>query len=220
MRQLALALAASIALHAAVFAALPRAGGETKLAPAMRLTAAVDVEISLAGGAAPDEHVAAARFEPARRRRHPGGAGPRAGGLSIATGTATPSANSTATPSAIGTPTANSTADPGGAGSVSAEEIPLPPTPRAGGLSTTLSDLDLTAFFDRLERAAQRCAGSRPGEGRVRFCVGADGAPTEVSLVQTTGNFALDDAALHCVIPGAAPFPRTSRCLVVPLAFH
>ena len=120
--------------------------------------------------------------------------------------TAIPTAMATSTAMATATAIPTATADPGGAG------------PRAGGPS--LSALDLTAFFDRLERAAQRCTGPRAGEGRVRFCVGADGAPTDVSLVQTTGNFALDDAALHCVIPGAAPFPRTSRCLVVPLAFH
>jgi outer membrane biosynthesis protein TonB len=89
---------------------------------------------------------------------------------------------------------------------------------RAGALSTT--DLDIAAFFGRLQRAAQRCSGPRSGEGKIRFCVGVDGAPIDVALVQSTGNFALDDAALHCVIPGAAPFPHTDRCLVVPLAFH
>ena len=215
MRQLALALGASIALHAAAFVALPRQGLETRPALAVRLPAAVDVEISLAGGVAPEAArkvghtlprlrgpAVAESLPPAHRRVREGGRRLRAAPSASATATATANANATPTGMPTANPTAMPTPDPGG----------------AGGLS--LSDLDLTAFFDRLERAAQRCAGPRSGEGRVRFCVDSDGAPIDVSLVQTTGNFALDDAALHCVIPGAAPFPRTSRCLVVPLAFH
>jgi TonB family protein len=82
------------------------------------------------------------------------------------------------------------------------------------------TQLDLRPFFQRLQAAAHRCAGTREGEARVRFCVDPAGNPTQISLVQSSGNFALDDAALHCVIPGAAPLPLTDRCLVVPLVFR
>jgi TonB family protein len=91
--------------------------------------------------------------------------------------------------------------------------------------------IDLQPFIDRLRRSAERCGsvaprgrgsdrGSRAQVGLVRFCVAPDGAPTALSLVESTGDQALDRAALECIVPGAAPLPAADRCLVVPLRFH
>ncbi len=211
MRALAAALAVSIALHAAAFAALPRFPRQPR-PPASVEPATVDIEISTSGGAG-----ALSTVERRPRVRLRARARPQLPtSLSAEPRRSTPTLIATATPNTTATPTANTAATP----TANTAANTTPTLAPEGQGSSELADLDLTAFFDRLQRAAERCAGPRAGEGRVRFCVGADGAPTDVSLVQTTGNFALDDAALHCVVPGAAPFPRTNRCLVVPLAFH
>jgi len=90
--------------------------------------------------------------------------------------------------------------------------------------------IDLSPFVARLQESANRCGavarrGRNPHRGQgpvgmVRFCVDPDGSPTAVSLVDSTGDPALDRAAMDCVVPGAAPLPRVDRCLVVPLRFH
>jgi len=200
VRPIALALATSVALHAAAYAAVSQPRLETKPTPVVRVPAAIDVEVT--GGVA-SESRAVAPFEPARRPQIRRGLY-RTNAISTATVTPTPTSNPTSMPTPTPTPTPS----------------PPPPAGEGKGGGSPIADLDLAAFFGRLERAAQRCSGPRSGEGKIRFCVGANGAPIDVALVQSTGNFALDDAALHCVIPGAAPFPRTDRCLVVPLAFH
>jgi TonB family protein len=85
---------------------------------------------------------------------------------------------------------------------------------------------NLGAFVERLKRSARRCSprrgapASEASLARVRFCVNALGRPEAVTLLQSTGDARLDQAALECVIPGAAPLPATDRCLVVPLRFN
>ncbi|MGC4122871.1 MAG: TonB family protein [Myxococcales bacterium] len=77
----------------------------------------------------------------------------------------------------------------------------------------------------RLAKSAARCyprAAQRfraEGTTRVRFCVGDDGRPRNEEIVESSGQSLLDDAAVRCVIAKAAPFPRTASCFTVPVHF-
>jgi TonB family protein len=104
---------------------------------------------------------------------------------------------------------------PGGAGTGSPRDEAQAPR-----LPPSAPPIDLSPFYHRLQASAHRCAGVRPGSAKVHFCVGEGGAPTDVALVQSSGNFALDEAAVSCVVPGAAPFPPLDRCLTVPVTFR
>jgi protein TonB len=79
----------------------------------------------------------------------------------------------------------------------------------------------------KLRRALRYPAGARgaSGEAHVSFVVNGSGAPTNIAIARTSGNGAIDEAALDTV-RRAAPFPpipasagRTSWTFTVPLAF-
>jgi protein TonB len=77
----------------------------------------------------------------------------------------------------------------------------------------------------RLSIAAEGCyppAAARfraEGETRVRFCIDAEGQPQGARVLSSSGFEILDDAALNCVLPRAAPLPRTGPCLALPVRF-
>jgi outer membrane biosynthesis protein TonB len=49
--------------------------------------------------------------------------------------------------------------------------------------------------------------------------VAEDGGARDEQIVESSGQGLLDEAALHCVIARAAPFPRTASCFTVPIHF-
>jgi len=213
MKQLVPALAASMALHAFAFAGISWPRARARSATVGENLAAVDIEIFAAGPTLSRPtagHLEGLPREAIRRLRHRSPNRSHVAPIAIGEMPTSPAA-------AVASPAPDAIEHPGAPSATPEDAAPAVVAttgqPKGG-------DLDPMAFFERLQRAAQRCSGPRPGEGTVRFCVGADGAPTDVSLVQSTGSFALDDAALHCVIPGAAPFPHADRCLVVPLVFR
>jgi periplasmic protein TonB len=77
----------------------------------------------------------------------------------------------------------------------------------------------------RLKAVAGRCYPDRAAtfqiEGTVRlsFCVDPQGKPVGTRLVRSSGSKLLDDAALDCVVRGAAPFTPPGACFAVPVAF-
>jgi TonB family protein len=131
-----------------------------------------------------------------------------------------------------------------GSGDVPGTGLPTNPGARGGGgsgpgeidgngrsgLGTNRSSIDLRPFVERLRVSAERCGAfvrrgrlqeqARSQTGLVHFCVDPGGNPTGLSLVESTGDPGLDQSALDCIVPGAAPLPPTDRCLVVPLRFH
>jgi TonB family protein len=198
------ALAASLALHAIGFALLRAA----EPAPEARPAKLESVDLEVAGSVGTPAAVAAAPATPKRSRRV------------------------FSPPAVVAAPMPS---PPGEAPVV--DEAPAPPAPAASiatvgaagdaagagaavGQQPKMESPDLSSFFARLQASARRCSGARKGLAKVRFCIDRAGAPTDVSLVQSSGNFALDDAAMHCVIPGAAPLPPFDKCLVVPIAFR
>lgn len=58
------------------------------------------------------------------------------------------------------------------------------------------------------------------GVARVSFCVDRDGDPEGLRLVASSGSRLLDEAALVCVVRGAAPLPGAGACVQVPIDFH
>lgn len=78
----------------------------------------------------------------------------------------------------------------------------------------------------RLSAAAEGCyppAAARfqaEGETRVRFCIDAEGQPQGARILSSSGFEILDDAALNCVLPRAAPLPLTGPCLALPVRFR
>lgn len=104
----------------------------------------------------------------------------------------------------------------------------------AGGSDTALvvderpvSDELAAALHGRLADAARRCypAAARRFQQRgttlVSFCLDANGAPQEREVVHSSGSALLDDAAIHCVVNGASPFPAEgwNQCFQVPVCF-
>jgi TonB family protein len=80
-----------------------------------------------------------------------------------------------------------------------------------------------------LARLRARTAGCYPraavrraveGVTHVSFCVASDGAPADLRLVASSGSTVLDDAAVDCVVRGAAPLPGAGACVQVPIDFH
>jgi TonB family protein len=53
----------------------------------------------------------------------------------------------------------------------------------------------------------------------IRFCVDNRGNPRDAKITKSSGFSFFDDAAIECVLENAAPFPRTPRCLSVPIRF-
>lgn len=74
----------------------------------------------------------------------------------------------------------------------------------------------------RTSRCYPRAARKRRTEGvaDVAFCIDAAGAPMGIELRRSSGSPVLDDAALDCVIRGAAPLPARDLCVSVPVDFH
>jgi len=58
------------------------------------------------------------------------------------------------------------------------------------------------------------------GTVRLRFCVGEGGQPRDAQVVEESGQTLLDEAALHCVLERAAPYPAIRDCLTVPVRFR
>ncbi|MGI5862472.1 MAG: TonB family protein [Myxococcales bacterium] len=56
------------------------------------------------------------------------------------------------------------------------------------------------------------------GRAKVRFCIGPEGEPQEVRVLESSGHSLLDQAAL-CVVARAAPFPVVEDCPAVPINF-
>ncbi len=92
-----------------------------------------------------------------------------------------------------------------------------------GGASS--GAVDLTGLQRALARSAERCypqAARRfrlTGEAKVRFCVDEEGDVSALALKRSSGKPLLDDAALRCVVPGAAPLPAPADCYEVPMRF-
>ncbi len=95
----------------------------------------------------------------------------------------------------------------------------------AGGLSLAdgAPDALLTAIQARLEAAKQypreALVARVSGTAEIRFSVGADGAPRDISLIRSSGSALLDREALETVTR-AAPFPAYPTALAVPIAFR
>jgi outer membrane biosynthesis protein TonB len=85
----------------------------------------------------------------------------------------------------------------------------------------------LAALSQRLAWSAERCAPAAlvriarravPGVP-VHFCLDAEGRPSGVGLLGTTGSDELDRAARDCVVPGALPLPPAPGCYTVEVRF-
>ncbi|MDR0965265.1 MAG: TonB family protein [Myxococcales bacterium] len=91
----------------------------------------------------------------------------------------------------------------------------------SGGIDAEL----LRTIAHRLDASATPCyprsaqRQGREGVSTMRFCIDESGAPSNVALVHSSGIAQLD-AAAHCVIDRAAPFPPLPKhCLTVPIRF-
>ena len=191
--------------RAAVRAAYERSSGAGKTNGTHRSEAAAGRDAALAA-VAPDRAVLAVVIPegPASDTAMPAGSGPGSG-----------------------SPLGSATSPGKGDGMVGAN---LGIEAAGGGGSALTPGIDLKPFVERLRRSAEQCGAlsqrsrtdrrSRASVGLVRFCVTSEGTPTSVSLVESSGDPALDRSAIECIVPGAAPLPPADRCLVVPLRFH
>lgn len=124
-----------------------------------------------------------------------------------------------------------------GLGATSAAPPTVPSAPEAGGVRTAPGGgggdgeaggagqvAALAELHRQLAAAARACyppaARRFRLQGRVglSFCVERS-LPTQVALVGTTGQAALDDAARGCVLKGAGPLAVDEGCYVVPVEF-
>ena len=112
-------------------------------------------------------------------------------------------------------------------GAVVGGGVSLGGTGHGGGATGRGGGPDVTAEISRkLDAVAAGCyprAATRlrvQGTVRVRFCIDAARKPTHINLVHSSGSLLLDDAAIDCVVPRAAPLPLTTDCLTVPIRFR
>jgi TonB family protein len=242
-RRLLLAVAFSLAAHGLVLGAaawLPR--------PARAPAAAVDFEVieREAAAEAPDPAPAErAAVEPVRPRAAPGRARPASPANGAAAPAPEPSRPATSAPAAgalastaVLPPTADglpvtvaATASSGamggealagggsGPGTGRGDGAPAGgPGPGGGSPHAAI----LARLRARTAGCYPRAALRRSVEGvaDVSFCVSADGSPADLRLLASTGSALLDDAAVSCVVRGAAPLPGAGACVQVPIDFH
>jgi protein TonB len=59
------------------------------------------------------------------------------------------------------------------------------------------------------------------GTTMLRFCIGEKGEAQDAQVLRSSGFAVLDNAAMTCILPSAAPFPKNSRkCVTVPVRFE
>ena len=199
----ALAIGVSLLVHAVGFGVVRAAAGQPAAVLVTRSPDVVDLEVTESPAPLPHPTTATSTATATVRRHR--GAAPRQAAVVAAA------------PVVVAAASAPALSD--GTDDVDVEAAPSGDEPGPPAAAAAPQALDLRPFFQRLKAAAHQCAGTRRGDAQVRFCVDGSGRPTNVSLVKSSGNFALDDAALGCVIPRAAPLPLTDQCLVVPLVF-
>ncbi len=95
----------------------------------------------------------------------------------------------------------------------------------AGSGAAGGGDAALAEISRKLAESAARCYPRQArrlraeGTARIRFCIDERGEPKEAQVVESSGIALLDEAALGCVLSGAAPLPRVPDCLAVPVNF-
>ncbi|WP_157370670.1 energy transducer TonB [Vulgatibacter incomptus] len=89
----------------------------------------------------------------------------------------------------------------------------------AGGGRGAIGQMDYGALEAHLRSRAARCypraAERRSIEGVVSlaFCIDEAGGPAAIRLVRRSGSELLDQAAIECVLKGAAPLPAPAGCI-------
>lgn len=239
-RRWGLALAASVAVHAA---ALVGALGlfYRRAAPAKPVArtpaAAVFTRVSLSGAArrAPVTVASSSSSSSGFARARPRLSAPGSPALPVAPLSAGPSAGEPDQPVA-GAATGEAAAEVsvGGDGTLSPQAMggsvggELERTGGSHGAAAVVAQVDLNALVHaQLARLAERCyppAARRfrqEGVVGVRFCVDEVGAVKSTELVQSSRSPLLDGAATGCVVPQAAPFtaPAYGHCFAVPVHF-
>ncbi|MEO8686436.1 MAG: TonB family protein [Devosia sp.] len=119
----------------------------------------------------------------------------------------------------------------GNGGQNQADAVAAKPSSGQQGNSGSGGDADVARYpnqvVSKLRRALRypRSGGGATGEVHVQFTVSAGGQPSGISIVQSSGNAAIDQAGIDTVTR-AAPFPpipagadRNSWAFTVPLAF-
>jgi protein TonB len=101
------------------------------------------------------------------------------------------------------------------------------PRPAVQAISPQALPVANAEIESRLRTATQGCypyaavRANQEGVTKLGFCVGRNGAASQVRIVQSSGSRLLDNAALECILPAAMPFPPAEDlCVTVPIRFQ
>ncbi len=223
--QLAAALGGSALLHGALLVGVAARSRPVEAAPApasgaMRLLSVAVIGGRLGASVVPSAKVAAAAPSPARLERSAAGAKSRGGQRAPDLASPLRAIDDKGEEQGGGVDTP---ADVSAGAALSSTLAGANEGTGAPGVAG--SNAELAALHRRLSEAARTCypASARRyalrGTVKLAFVLDAAGAELSRNLEGSTGSSALDQAALDCVLPRAAPLPRIPGRFVVEVRF-